>query len=86
MLSLAHETRWEIELAIRAVERAVAMGGPDAPLFRARLAQLRAKRGAPAARDEDPLDGAITGENGEKAPVGAERRREPAGPRADYGE
>ena len=50
MLALAHQTRGEIEPAIRAVERALAMGGPDAPLFQARLAQLRAQR-APGAHD-----------------------------------
>jgi hypothetical protein len=63
MLALAHQTRGEIDSAIRAVERALAMGGPDAPLLRARLAQLRAQprgaterrrnRAAPDAHDQE---------------------------------
>ena len=61
VLALAHETRGEIEPAIRAVERALAMGGPDAPLFRARLAQLRAKLATRPAPGAEPFDGAKRG-------------------------
>lgn len=43
LLALAHETRGEIEPAIRAVERALAMGGSDAPIFQVRLSQLRSR-------------------------------------------
>jgi len=58
VLSLAHQTRGEIEPAIRAVERAMAMGGPDAPLFRARLIQLRAALATRASPGAVPIDGA----------------------------
>ena len=51
VLALAHQTRGEIEPAIRAVERAVAMGGSDAPVFQVRLAQLRAKLATRASQD-----------------------------------
>ena len=68
MLAVAHETRGEIELAIRAVERALAIGGPDAPLFRARLTQLRARLAAGAAPAEGPLERAGRRRGGTASP------------------
>ena len=49
VLALAYEVRGEIEPALAALERARAMGGPDAPLFDVRIAELRrqARSGAP---------------------------------------
>ena len=68
MLAVAHETRGEIEPAIRAVERALESGGPDAPLFRARLAQLRARLAAGAAPAQGPLERAGRKKDGTASP------------------
>jgi hypothetical protein len=47
VLALAYEVRGDVDSALAALERGYALGGPDAPLFQARITELRARRRQP---------------------------------------